>query len=170
MWLNDDIFYLESFLSEYELEVLHKIIAENQHLVDEVLSGPDPGGYHTFPTDNPILQSVNNRIFKVLRDNDFVFGDYYPREEIQYIGPNSGQSVHVDGDGSGKDVSWGIVCYLSDPESYSGGEIFYPDYDKEIKPALGSLAIHRGNVQHGVRVVSGNPRYVIVAFTGRATE
>lgn len=165
MWLNKDIFYQETFLSDYELEALGEVIKENQDIVSSILSNPDSGGYHTFSASEDIIDSVANRMFQLLKDNDFEFGQFYPRQEIQFIGPNSGQSVHIDGDGSGKDVSWGLVCYISDPEEYNGGEIFYPDHDVSIKPARGSLAIHRGNIKHGVTEVSKNPRYVIVAFT-----
>lgn len=168
MWINDDIFYLESFLSDYEIEELEKIISANKEVINEILSGPNAGGYHTFSSTEPIMDSIANRMFKVLKENNFVFGHFYPREEIQFVGPGSGQSVHIDGDGSGKDVSWGLVAYISDPKSYSGGEIYYPDHDIEIKPARGSLAIHRGNINHGVKTVEGDTRFVIVAFTGAA--
>lgn len=170
MWLNDDIFYLESFLSNYELEELEKIISENQPLVEKILNGPSSAGYHTFPSDDLIIDSVANRMFQILRHNDFKFGDFFPRSEIQFVGPGSGQSVHIDGDGSGKDVSWGLVSYISDPASYGGGEIYYPDHDLEIKPAKGSLAIHRGNIKHGVKTVEDGTRFVVVAFTSAAQE
>lgn len=166
MWLNNDIFYLESFLSDYEIEELNKIIDSNQDLVSSILSSPDSGGYHTFKANGDLIDSIANRMFSLMKDNNIEFGHFYPREEIQFVGPNSDQSVHIDGDGSGKDVAWGLVTYISNPEDYLGGEIFYPDHDISIKPAMGSLAIHRGNIKHGVKVVSGNPRYVIVAFAG----
>lgn len=165
MWINDKILYHETFLSDYELEVLDKIIENNSDTIADLLSDPEIGGYKTFAVSDPIMESIGNRIFKFLKDQNIHFIDFYPREEIQFIGPNSGQSVHIDGNGSGEDVEHGIVVYISDPESYSGGEIFYPEYDVEIKPARGSIAIHRGNIEHGVKEVNGNNRYVIVAFT-----
>lgn len=170
MWLNDDVFYLESFLSDYEIEELEKVIAKNQSVVDKILDGPNSQGYHTFDSSDVIIDSVANRMFQVLRHNDFKFGDFFPRNEIQFVGPNSGQSVHIDGDGSGKDVSWGLVAYISDPSSYNGGEIYYPDHDLEVKPAKGSLAIHRGNIKHGVKTVENGIRFVLVAFTSAAQE
>jgi len=165
MWINEKIFYHETFLSDYELEYLDKIIEENSDVVSELLSDPELGGYKTFPVSDPIMDSIGNRIFKFLKDQNIPFVDFYPREEIQFIGPGSGQSVHIDGNGSGQDVEHGIVVYISGPEAYSGGEIFYPDYDVEIKPARGSIAIHAGNIKHGVKEVGGGNRYVIVAFT-----
>lgn len=166
MWLNDDIFYQKSFLSDYEIEALEEIIKDNMSFVEGVVNLPDYGGYYTFSAEGDTVDSIANRMLKLLQDNNFEFGNFYPREEIQFIAPESGQSVHIDGDGSGTDVTWGLVAYISDPESYEGGEIFYPDHDIEIKPARGSLAIHRGNIKHGVNVVSSGFRFVIVAFTG----
>lgn len=166
MWINDKVFYKDSFLSEYELEELDNIISDNQDVVKHLLSDPQIGGYKTFPVNNELLDNIANRIFKFISDIGLEFVDFYPREEIQFIGPRSDQSVHIDGNGSGEDVGYGIVVYISDPDTYSGGEIFYPDYDISIKPARGSIAIHAGNVRHGVTEVRGGNRYVIVAFTG----
>lgn len=164
MWLNEEVFYMERFLSKDTLEEIDSIISENMDEVNRVLSGKDSGGYHTFPSDHKAVKRVGTLMLDFLKSNKITFNQFYPRDEIQYLGANSNQSVHIDGNGSGEDVRWGLVVYLTDSKDYDGGEIFYPKYDLEIKPERGSIAIHRGNVEHGVKAVSRNPRFVIVGF------
>lgn len=173
MWLNDEIFYQESFLSDSELSELDEIIARYSDDIDEIKEraiATNHGGYHTLEVDEELLFHISNKVLNLLDSNGFEFSSFYPRSELQFIFPGSDQAVHIDGDGSGKDVRHGIVIYISDPDSYDGGEIFYPEYDLEIKPARGSIAVHSGYVQHGVNLVERGPRYVLVAFTGFLAE
>jgi len=171
MWLNDEIFYQESFLSDTELSELDELIVNYTADINEIKDNAiasGQGGYFTLQVRDELLAQISDKILDLLNDEDFKFSQFYPRTELQFIFPGSDQQVHIDGDGSGKDVRHGIVVYISDPSSYSGGEIFYPEYDIEIKPARGSIAVHSGYVQHGVRLVEENPRFVLVAFTGFA--
>ena len=170
MWLvKDKIFYIEQFLSDYEIELLDAAIEESSDAViseyKEKTADPTFGGYLTVKFPNrDLMDSIVGRMFKVVKDNDLNYQQFYPRDELQFIGPGCAMSIHVDGDGT--NVGYGLVLYISDPETYSGGEIFYPDYDISIKPARGSLAIHAGNVPHGVKEVTDGYRFVIIAFTG----
>lgn len=168
MWLiKDKILYIESFLSEYEMESLDSLILEHQHDVDKIMeefATSDRGGYKTFPANSPMLSSIHNRIFKLVKNElSLSFEEFYPRDELQFLHPPSDQSLHFDGS-PGSSLSFGTVLYLSDPSSYGGGEIFYPEYDIEIKPAKGSLALHTSDVEHGVKMVTHGMRFVSVAF------
>jgi hypothetical protein len=59
---------------------------------------------------------------------------------------------------------FGAIVYLND--DYEGGKTFYPDYDIEITPESGKLAVHPGdtNHMHGVTEITGNVRYTIASF------
>jgi predicted 2-oxoglutarate/Fe(II)-dependent dioxygenase YbiX len=56
------------------------------------------------------------------------------------------------------------VLYLND--EYSGGEIYYPNLDIEIKAPAGSLVIHPSDIlhTHGVRKVLGGSRFTMTMF------
>lgn len=59
---------------------------------------------------------------------------------------------------------YSAIIYLND--SYSGGEIYFPDHNLEIRPNSGSLLLFPGGKEniHGVRdILSGN-RYSVVSF------
>jgi hypothetical protein len=59
---------------------------------------------------------------------------------------------------------YGAVLYLND--NFSGGKTFYPQYDFEISPEAGKLAIHPAETDHmhGVTKVEDGVRYTIVSF------
>lgn len=168
MFIQDKIFYAENFLTSKELTELDQIIEDNTNHINKLISNSvkaNYGSYVTFEASTEQLAHIANKIYDFLIEHNFAFRHFYARNEIQFTFNNSEMSVHVDGDGSGKDVGYGVVVYLSDPTKYNGGEIYYPDYDLSIKPARGSLAIHAGDVRHGVKPITGGNRYVLVAFT-----
>ena len=80
------------------------------------------------------------------------------------------QPPHSDAynlDGSYHPTAWrhfGSVIYLN--ENYSGGQTYYPNFEFEIQPVAGSLAVHPSDLlhYHGVREVVGSTRYTIVMF------
>ena len=52
------------------------------------------------------------------------------------------------------------VCYLND--DYEGGETFFPNFNTEVKPQIGKIALFPSNLeyQHGVKEVKGE-RYTM---------
>ena len=69
---------------------------------------------------------------------------------------------HIDQYDGDSTVRHGLVMYLN--EDMDGGEIYYPDYDVQIKPKPGLLVIHPGNVLHGVRPITRGVRYNMTGF------
>ena len=69
---------------------------------------------------------------------------------------------------------FGSIIYLND--NYEGGHTYYPNYNYDIKPQAGKLAIHPGDSEHlhGVSKIEGSNRYTVAAFwtfeRGRALE
>jgi hypothetical protein len=59
---------------------------------------------------------------------------------------------------------FGAIIYLN--EDYEGGHTYYPNYDIEVTPESGKLAIHLGDADHlhGVTKIEGNTRYTIASF------
>lgn len=59
---------------------------------------------------------------------------------------------------------FGSIIYLN--SDYSGGHTFYPNFNFEIIPERGKLAIHPGDPEHlhGVTKISSGMRYTIASF------
>ena len=60
--------------------------------------------------------------------------------------------------------AFGSIIYLNN--NYFGGHTYYPNFDVEITPKPGMLAIHPGDVEHlhGVTKIEGAMRYTIASF------
>jgi hypothetical protein len=60
--------------------------------------------------------------------------------------------------------AFGSIIYLND--DYSGGHTFYPNFDIEVVPETGSLAVHPGDPEHlhGVTTIEDSIRYTIASF------
>lgn len=59
---------------------------------------------------------------------------------------------------------FGSIIYLN--ADYSGGHTYYPNFNIEVKPEVGKLAIHPGDPEHlhGVTTIIGGVRYTIASF------
>lgn len=83
--------------------------------------------------------------------------------------PGNSQPAHAD-DMSNSDArgfshrEYGAILYLN--EDYKGGHTFYPQYNFEVTPKSGMLAVHPGTPDylHGVTMVEKNVRYTIASF------
>jgi len=89
--------------------------------------------------------------------------------------PGMEQPPHAD-DMSNTDMigfehrSFGSIIYLND--NYTGGHTYYPNFDFEIIPKSGALAIHPGDPEHlhGVTKIENGMRYTIASFWTQEKE
>ena len=75
---------------------------------------------------------------------------------------NVGQKMgpHYDGYiNDGKVVAFTGIFYLND--DYAGGELYFNDYDKMLKPKAGSMVIFPGSFTHEVKEIKDNKRYML---------
>lgn len=83
--------------------------------------------------------------------------------------PGMEQPPHAD-DMSNTDIkgfdhrAFGSIIYLNN--TYSGGHTYYPNFNFEVIPKTGSLAIHPGDPEHlhGVTKIEDGIRYTIASF------
>ena len=83
--------------------------------------------------------------------------------------PGMEQQPHID-DMTNTDIKgfdhrmFGSIIYLNN--NYEGGRTFYPNFNFEIIPEQGKLAVHPGDADHlhGVTKIYGNVRYTIASF------
>jgi hypothetical protein len=83
---------------------------------------------------------------------------------IQRMQPGVQLTSHTD-QHTDPSIKYATIIYIND--EYSGGELFFPNLNIEIKPKPGTLLVFPGNEQyeHGVKVVGEGPiRYVLVGF------
>lgn len=118
------------------LEVLDKIDKLVKNAVSECTSESNPpnGGYVGMPI------SVIHRWTK---------GDFMGR--------------HSDAYGS-QGIKYGIVLYLNGTESYSGGNLYYPDLELCLTTKAGTLVVHSGDITHEVLPVLSGIRYSMTGF------
>lgn len=66
------------------------------------------------------------------------------------------------------DYTMAVILYFSDPAHYQGGDIFFEDEQKSIRPACQSLVAFRGDVLHGLKPVvqSQSPRVSLILLFG----
>lgn len=163
----EEIWYFEDALDDPE-EVLNLVIdwdsTQNQDYM--LMSRINTKSY---------LEATDDAIFKCL---DVWYKNHVNLSPAKYRvaqhtfihkrGPGGGYGPHTDfiamPDGTYEQVTATILAYLYDPDSFEGGEIFFPDYDVTIKPKRGSVVIFGSKVKHGVKDVISGERSLASVF------
>jgi hypothetical protein len=117
-----------------------------------------------------IMLDANIRC-KSFIDSTFDCEDPVYSDTLQMIRwfPGMEQHPHAD-DMTNTDIKgfehrvFGSIIYLNN--NYDGGHTFYPNFDFEIIPEKGKLAVHPGDAEHlhGVTKITGGLRYTIASF------
>lgn len=117
-----------------------------------------------------IILDANNRC------RDFIIKEYNLNRPIysdtlQIIRwfPGLSQPPHAD-DMTNTEIAgfdhrvFGSILYLND--DYSGGHTYYPNFNYDITPKTGKLAVHPGDPEHlhGVTEIKDSVRYTIASF------
>jgi hypothetical protein len=116
-----------------------------------------------------IVLDANRRCGELIKETyktDSVYSDtlqvirWYPGMEQP---PHADDMVTAGIDGFAHRV-YGSIIYLND--EYQGGKTYYPNFNFEISPKVGSLAVHPGDDRHlhGVTKIEGGMRYTIASF------
>ena len=118
-----------------------------------------------------LMYEIRNKIGMAIKDQYNLKDEVYPDlcQVVRWF-PGQEQHPHADDMTNIEGTDWfhhrhfGAIIYLND--NYSGGETYYPQYEKSIKPAVGTLAIHPGDTNHfhGVTKIEGGMRYTIASF------
>lgn len=117
-----------------------------------------------------IMLDANIRCGKQIKEKYNLDKDIYS-DTLQIVRwfPGMEQGPHAD-DMSNTDIVgfnhrvFGTIIYLNN--NYSGGHTFYPNFNFEIVPEQGTLAMHPGDPEHlhGVTKIEGGMRYTIASF------
>ena len=180
--MENNIRVYENFLSDYEVDTLYNFSLNNADLYQSDTIETDDfwknRTLHLFSDRFPIPTEVNiiarNLLSKIKPLIERTIGDgreVWP-DTLNYAKWWDGyeQPPHADGeepDGSIHQFHWrkfGCVYYLND--DYDGGEIWFPNFNMEMKPKKNMLAFFPGDVNHlhGVRNVTNGVRHTIASF------
>lgn len=116
-----------------------------------------------------IMLDANIRCKEKIKEEygvEFIYADTL--QVIRWF-PGMEQSPHAD-DMSNTEVeghrhrAFGSVIYLN--EEYEGGHTYYPNFNFEVIPKVGTLAVHPGDPEHlhGVTKIENGIRYTIASF------
>ena len=82
-----------------------------------------------------------------------------------YAGKNNGFYIpHKDTSGGMKHRIVSCVVMLSSPDQYTGGELVFPDYGKNLKLSQFSAVIFPSGILHGVNPVLSGTRQTLLSF------
>jgi hypothetical protein len=124
------------------------------------------------PEIGKMLYDIRSRIAKQIEMHYGINKIYSDLFQIVRWFPGMEQQPHADDmtNAHGDGLEWfahrefGSIVYLN--EDYSGGKTYYPNYNFEVEPKSGKLAIHPGDPDHlhGVTRIEGNVRYTLASF------
>lgn len=174
-YLDENIFYIENFISEEDIKVILSEIDNAQIQEHEAVSVIP---VWPSPTFKPIWENIKNN----LKDLFYLDGEYIKEIEDTPDAPafaryrQSGLPDHfgqwsmtphqddVYSEDSKTITTKGFIIYITD--SYTGGEVEYIEKGITFKPKSGTLLCHPGTKEytHAVRKFEGGERIVLSAF------
>jgi hypothetical protein len=120
-----------------------------------------------------MLYEIRQRVANQIKDSYNLLEIYPDLFQVIRWFPGMEQAPHADDMTNSSDkehMQWfnhreyGAIVYLND--NYSGGHTYYPNYNFDISPAVGKLAIHPGDPEHlhGVSKIENGIRYTLASF------
>ena len=184
---------LDNFMRTFNYDGLQEYPSEyfNKRQISKKQMSVQPGYENVMDVIDKDLNNIINRIYDVLNENDKqanwisgnpvlmkMFKDCIPenkRNDVLQLGDKyfkEGFFIHKDNhDWMPNPVIWGAVVYLNN--DYSGGELFYPEYNFSYRPQRKDLILHDGNILHGVSEVTDGERYnltVVIRIKGNEKQ
>ena len=168
VYLSDDIFYIENFIENKDLEDLSSFIKDSSGFM------PSPNSIHLTKS---FLQNKNatsfykkykEKIYLLLSSEEYTV---FPDQALKYSESSHGGWAfypHADAyditNTDGNIPIWAYVLYLN--EDYQGGEIVYTVKNITIKPKAGTILVHSSleDCTHGVKEILSGERFVIAGF------
>lgn len=172
-----EIYVYENFLTNYEIEYLNNYIKskseEGEGWEGELSSTKDTKTWENrnlFIEKNEVYDSIYNKFKEFYSEN--IFPIPLDSEVFSGLGPIArtqvGQGLALHDDMGPPELQidnlHGGIIYLN--EDFTGGELYYKNFDYIIKPKSGMLVVHsaKNEYTHGVKEVSSGTRYAITLF------
>jgi hypothetical protein len=117
------------------------------------------------------MYSIKDRVIQTIKEAYGIKTNIYPDlfQITRWLPgmeqpPHSDDMKNTDHSDQNKHREYGVVIYLND--DFSGGRTFYPQYDFEIIPEPGKMAVHPATTDHmhGVTKIEDSIRYTLTTF------
>lgn len=188
--LADKVYLYENFFDKQEVDTMHKIIEDMEF--DKFLESGPP----IKPPNEYFREKFDNFTYRVAQEcvllhpfwvkiQDFIWPEYviHPNLQMEEFPTGSYQDPHSDSPGElsteelplpdiwndTKFVEWGTYAYFG---NFTGGELYYPQHNLEIKVKPGDLIIGGAfnDYLHGVKTVTSGTRYVYHNYALKAEK
>ncbi len=120
---------------------------------------------------NEYVEKICKSQYAQLVDSEFNLTTWIREPELIKWKSEAYLPAHIDGNEriAKPSITIGALVYLND--DYEGGEIYFPEYDIEIKPKYGDLVIFPCHFMHEVKKIHNGERYTLPLFYSfRCTE
>lgn len=167
--LAPEIYVYHNFISKEKANELYEIA---KNMDNDLWKTENINTWHTDKVSKRV--TALNELYRMLDELFNPEYDVLPNNTFSRL--QKGQDMYVHDDSPGADhadkvssedefctchiVEYGAIVYIND--DYTGGEIFYPEFNIEYKPQAGDLIIHNSGplYKHGVKTVLDNTRYI----------
>lgn len=182
-YINDEIFYVDNFLSPSTHQFLINLCDSVQWSFEDK-NVPYRGKVDLYGNEYDFIwEEFRTNLFKLFDEKDYdhnytrtlqKFKHGFPDGDDKYV-----MGLHSDDDGYKKykqihspvpEVLYGAVYYIN--SNYDGGEVEYPYLGLKVKPKSNTLLCHPGTIlyTHGVTKVSNFDRLSIPSFMFNANS
>jgi len=182
--IDENIIYIEDFISKEDLRLFHHVIEYDSYIEDydhsvhltlKVGSNKEVIDlWFNYIEKLKLMLESNNRKIKIPSTGQIDFTKYRHKPILIDDNPNDKYLMQPHQDDASYDweedqkgstfVSHGIVIFITD--DFDGGEIVYVNKGISIKPKAGSLLVHPGDIEysHAVNKFYNGERIVYAAF------
>jgi hypothetical protein len=182
--IDENIIYIEDFISKEDLALFMNEIDSNSHIEDyqhsvhltlKVGSNKEIVDlWFDYIEKLKVMLESDSRKIRIPSTGEIDFTKYRDKPILIDDDPNDKYLMQPHQDDASYDweedkkgstfVSHGIVIFITD--NFDGGEIVYVNKDISIKPKAGSLLVHPGNIDyaHAVNKFYNGERIVYAAF------
>ena len=172
-YLEDRIVTIPNFIDKEDLDLLNNYINESKED-----GGIDRKNINSKTVVNILLNSEKRIYDQICKNYTNVYGVEFeekvliPTHLIKWnLGYDRPMPIHADCEGPDGlpamhngyyRYNLAAICYLND--NYVGGEIFFPQVNKTIKPNKGDLVMFPGRFKHGVTGVKSGERHTMLCW------
>lgn len=176
--LKNNILIVPNFISAEMADFVQKVVSEGSFLPSKRGNRVNPKEKvrddYFFKTDEcaPLDAYLFSSAVAIAKDYYGCELGFRERWKVgNYSGEKQGFYVpHTDSAGGMRHRIISCVVMLSSPDEYVGGELVFPDHDRELRLSQFSAAIFPSGILHGVKPVSSGTRQTLLTFMWSLTN
>lgn len=175
---SNDVLFVPDFISSEMADFVKKVVSEGTFLPSKrgrrVNHKEKVRDDYFFKTDEcaPLDAYLFSSVVAIAKDYYGCDLGFRERWKVgNYSGDKQGFYIpHTDTAGGMRHRIISCVVMLSSPDEYSGGELVFPDHDRELRLSQFSAAIFPSGILHGVKPVLSGTRQTLLSFMWSVTN